>query len=321
MIDVSVVIITYNRKEKVERLIQSVLNANWEGLTREVIVVDDCSPDGTFEFLKNKYTDHPEITLLQNEVNSKASHSRNRGIGASCGRYIFCIDDDVVVHREAFQELYKTRQSLVGQKVILAPLMFEYEKPDVLWYAGVRLNMWTTFGTFQGQGRTLDEYGPLPDTLETDTIVTAFFMDRSCLEEVGVFDEKRFPFQFEEMDFFNRSGFFGYRLLVVSPAHIYHDHEQGAFLNHPWRLELTAKNKLLTCKLWSSSLLQEYVSLAFSTATLLAYFGLKLLVYRKEQMACMKALVRGMRDGFKGLKSITPYRQVYREHLISAEQS
>jgi len=108
---------------------------------------------------------------------------------------------------------------------------------------------------------------------------------------------------------------------VVSHAHIYHDHEQGAFLNHPWRLELTAKNKLLTCKLWSSSLLQEYVSLAFSTATLLAYFGLKLLVYRKERMACMKALVRGMRDGFKGLKSITPYRQVYRKHFISAEQS
>jgi len=47
----SVVIPVYNEKRWIAELLARVLAADCCGLTREVIIVDDCSTDGTTELL------------------------------------------------------------------------------------------------------------------------------------------------------------------------------------------------------------------------------------------------------------------------------
>ena len=57
----------------------------------EIIVIDDCSTDGTYEMLqKNK-----DIKLIKNKINSKAGASRNRGIEQAAGEYIIFLDAHV----------------------------------------------------------------------------------------------------------------------------------------------------------------------------------------------------------------------------------
>tara|TARA_B100000470_G_scaffold95848_1_gene74021 strand:- start:690 stop:890 length:201 start_codon:yes stop_codon:yes gene_type:complete len=57
---ISVVIPTYNRKHTLSRALDSVLAQSYQPF--EIIVIDDGSTDGTFDWIKSKY---PSIKLLE----------------------------------------------------------------------------------------------------------------------------------------------------------------------------------------------------------------------------------------------------------------
>ena len=50
-IPVSVIIATYNSKESLERVLESLCAQDFDFSKFEVIIVDDCSGDGTVEML------------------------------------------------------------------------------------------------------------------------------------------------------------------------------------------------------------------------------------------------------------------------------
>jgi len=85
---ISVVIPTYNRKEKTLRAINSVLDQDFKNV--EIIVVDDGSTDGTAEFLTKKKL---PITILKKE-NGGVSSARNFGIEKASGNFVALLDSD-----------------------------------------------------------------------------------------------------------------------------------------------------------------------------------------------------------------------------------
>lgn len=87
---VSIILPTYNRVALLPRAIDSVLDQSYRDL--ELIVVDDCSTDGTEQELL-KITD-PRLRLIRQKVNSGPSAARNAGIRASTGQYIAFQDSD-----------------------------------------------------------------------------------------------------------------------------------------------------------------------------------------------------------------------------------
>jgi len=89
---ISVIIPTYNCSPWLRRSIDSVLS---QGLTHlEIIVIDDASTDDTQDLLSKHYGNNPLVHILLNEKNMKLGASRNRGITAACGKYIFFLDAD-----------------------------------------------------------------------------------------------------------------------------------------------------------------------------------------------------------------------------------
>ena len=84
---VSIVIPTHNRKKHVERLINSILENTYKNI--EIIVIDDDSTDGTYEYLKEKFGNLPNFKIVRNNKNLLVSGSRNKGIGLSKGELIF----------------------------------------------------------------------------------------------------------------------------------------------------------------------------------------------------------------------------------------
>ena len=70
--------------------IESVLNQR--NVDLEVIVIDDCSTDGTEEFVKG--LNDERIRYIRNEKNSGLEYNRNSGLRNARGKYITWIDDD-----------------------------------------------------------------------------------------------------------------------------------------------------------------------------------------------------------------------------------
>jgi glycosyltransferase involved in cell wall biosynthesis len=89
---VSVIIPAYNREKFIGRAIKSVLTQTFSDL--EVIVVDDCSTDGTAGLASEfSHTDN-RVHLIRQQSNAGAQAARYRGIQVARGAYIGFLDSD-----------------------------------------------------------------------------------------------------------------------------------------------------------------------------------------------------------------------------------
>jgi glycosyltransferase involved in cell wall biosynthesis len=76
---VSIVFTSYNHKEYLRQALESLLNQSYSNF--ELIIIDDCSTDGSQEILK-EYASDPRVNLILSEVNS-GSYVRSSNYGAS----------------------------------------------------------------------------------------------------------------------------------------------------------------------------------------------------------------------------------------------
>ena len=87
---VSIVITTHNRLKYLKNAIDSVLKQTYKNI--ELIVVDDASNDGTYEYLNN--SSNLKYIRIDKEQSKGGNYARNHGILASKGKYIALLDDD-----------------------------------------------------------------------------------------------------------------------------------------------------------------------------------------------------------------------------------
>jgi glycosyltransferase involved in cell wall biosynthesis len=110
---VSVIICTHNRKDLVTRAIDSVFAQ--ESVRTEVVVVDDCSQDVTFETLDQRYGER--IVLVRLDENRRVAFATNRGFDNSSGDFIALLGDD-----DYWTDTRKLRKQLA---------VFERSDPDL----------------------------------------------------------------------------------------------------------------------------------------------------------------------------------------------
>ncbi len=85
---ISVIIPTYNRLHLIGRAIKSVLNQSYKSF--EIIVIDDGSSDGTFDFIQRTFLD----VLILKQLNKGVSSARNLGLKFAKGDWIAFLDSD-----------------------------------------------------------------------------------------------------------------------------------------------------------------------------------------------------------------------------------
>ena len=89
---ISVIVITYNRKELLKETIDSIINQTYKNF--ELIIVDNYSDYDFFSYIKSFNDDR--IKPYQNQNNGIIAVNRNYGIKKAKGEYIaFCDDDDL----------------------------------------------------------------------------------------------------------------------------------------------------------------------------------------------------------------------------------
>lgn len=88
----SIVIPVFNEVSTVSELLRKV-EAVDVGMEKELVIVDDCSTDGTRELLESMKTDHPERQFV--------FHEKNRGKGAALRSGFSVASGDIVVIQDA----------------------------------------------------------------------------------------------------------------------------------------------------------------------------------------------------------------------------
>jgi glycosyltransferase involved in cell wall biosynthesis len=99
---ISIIIPTYNSLKYIEGTIRSVLNSKLVDI--EIIVVDDCSTDGTYGWIRRQY---PSILLFKNDIQSGGPNAgRNLGLSKATGEWINFLDhDDKINPMKLFYQL------------------------------------------------------------------------------------------------------------------------------------------------------------------------------------------------------------------------
>lgn len=92
---VSVIIPSYSRRYDLCQCIDSILTQT--SVSIEIIVVDDCSEDGTREVLRRNY---PDVRLISCVRRYGPSHLRNLGLREAKGAFILFLDSDVVLPKQ-----------------------------------------------------------------------------------------------------------------------------------------------------------------------------------------------------------------------------
>jgi glycosyltransferase involved in cell wall biosynthesis len=147
----TVIICAYNEQATIRDVIgrtQAVdLGSNWE---REIIVVDNCSTDGTREVLS--HLNDPEITVILHDQNYGKGRSIRSGIEAMSGDYMIIQDADAEydpAEQPGFLRIVEETgaRAVYGSRVLGGHVRYKYAHA----YLGVRLLTLLTNVLFGGR--------------------------------------------------------------------------------------------------------------------------------------------------------------------------
>jgi len=255
-VDVSVIVVSYNTRELLRECLLS-LQRETDGVSYEVVVVDNASEDGSAAMVPEAF---PEISLLALDTNVGFARANNLAAERARGSYLLLLNPDTVVLGGAVQRLVEFARRHPDAGVYGGRTLREDGSvdPSSCWGAP---SLWslTCFavglsGLFP-RSRLFD-----PESLgrwERDSVrhvdVVAgclLLMDGRLWRELGGFDSRFFMYG-EDFDLCLRAGRLGYRPTVTPDATIVH--LLGASSDsRPDRKQLVLKAKVtLMTKHWS----------------------------------------------------------------------
>ena len=225
--DVTVLLTTWNTREMTLEAIRSV-EKKTEGITYEVIVVDDASDDGTAEALRLEF---PHVRVIVSPHNLGFVRANNLGASSARGRHLFLLNTDTLLVNNAIAVLSR----------------YLDEHPDVGACGGMLLNRDMTPQVSYGNEPSLPQAAvdafflndllpnagfpqrgivprfPCAGTIDVDYITGADLMiQRSIVDSIGLFDEL-FREYCEETDLCRRvRTVAGKRVVFVPDASVMH---------------------------------------------------------------------------------------------------
>jgi glycosyltransferase involved in cell wall biosynthesis len=89
---VTIGITAFNAAPTIERALRSALAQSWRPI--EVVVVDDCSCDGTAAVIAALTAERPQVRVFRHETNRGVAAARNKILAEARGEFVAFFDDD-----------------------------------------------------------------------------------------------------------------------------------------------------------------------------------------------------------------------------------
>ena len=98
--ELTVVIVNYRVKYLLEQTLRSVEQA-MQGMTGEIIVVDNLSGDDSIAFSRER---HPQVTYIENQENVGFARANNQAIMQARGEFTLILNPDTIITPQCLQE-------------------------------------------------------------------------------------------------------------------------------------------------------------------------------------------------------------------------
>ncbi|MDO8505394.1 MAG: glycosyltransferase family 2 protein [bacterium] len=218
--DLSIVIVSWNVKEKLRECLRSVEEISESSPTLvggvrggggvEVFVVDNASKDGSVEMVKQEF---PWVYVIANDFNAGFAKANNQAIRLSQGRYVLLLNPDMRVFPGTLDGMVQFMDEPRNEKVGVAGCHLvsaaSETVPHVRRFPAIKDQLAIMLKVPHLFPRVLDRYmmADFDYTKEArvDSIRGSFFMiRRKVLDTIGLLDEGFFIW-FEEVDFCKRA--------------------------------------------------------------------------------------------------------------------
>ncbi|HIL56790.1 MAG TPA: glycosyltransferase family 2 protein [Rhodothermales bacterium] len=216
---VTVVIVTWNGRELLERFLPSVLATDYPDL--EVVVADNASTDGTVEWLA---AHHPGVVVARHEENLLFAEGNNRAVPQATGDVLVFLNNDVEVPPDWLRPLVA---ALAERPDVAAvqPKLLQLDRQSFE-YAGAAGGFLDRYGFPFTRGRLFEHLEADRGQYDAPRDVTwatgaALAVRRDAFEAAGGFDPT-FEMHMEEIDLCWRLWRSGWRVRCEPTSEAYH---------------------------------------------------------------------------------------------------
>ena len=295
---VVVILLNWNNAHFTAPCIRSLEKSDYSNM--HILVVDNGSQDGSPEALQN---DFPNLALIRNGQNLGFAAGNNVGIRAALemgAEYVLILNNDTEVDSGLIRELVSMCEAdhSIG---ISTPKMYFMNPPNVIWFAGSTVNLWTGTSNHIGCGEI--DRGQFDAIAEPGFATGCCFLVRAdVLKRLGGFEERFFIYS-EDADFSLRCRKAGYRIVFNPRGKLWHK-ESGTMAKNgggpgarqsPLQHYLKARNGIFVVRR-HASLLQKFISYPICTLRM----GRRLL-YRllERDWDSARSTAKGLLEGFR----------------------
>ena len=238
----SIITINYNGVKDTCELIESL---PLEEQSIEVIVVDNASKENEAAIIANHY---PMVKVIRSEKNLGFAGGNNLGIKAAQGKYLFFINNDVILKPQTSDISHLVSRLETDNKIAMVcpKIRFAWGDNPIQFAGYTPLSRYTMRNRSIGFGETdkgqYDIAHPTPYAHGA-----AMLVKREALEQVGLMPECYFLY-YEELDWsmmFTRAG---YDIWYEPACTIYHKESQSTGQNSSLKTYYLTRNRLLFVK-------------------------------------------------------------------------
>jgi glycosyltransferase involved in cell wall biosynthesis len=201
---ISVIIPTFNREKTITYCLNSVSNQTYDNI--EIIVIDDCSTDGTVDIV-NSYSDR-RINCIALKRNKGAQAARNRGIIEANGDWIaFQDSDDEWIKKKLEMQINVLKEENFNPWTVIhcAGIRYDYKK---------KIKVFNDNIIKQGKGSYLELFINPPPMFQS------ILVSKTALRKIGYLDEDVLAHQ--EWDTSIRLAKYCRFVYIKEPLFIYH---------------------------------------------------------------------------------------------------
>lgn len=231
--EVSIVTVIMNHLSVLKDMLESLFITTKPSVSFELIIVDNCSTDGSANYIKEHY---PSVVLIENKKEQGFAKNNNDGAKVADGNYILILNPDITLINNAIDVLYdyiKTNPSvgIVAPKLLNPDLSLQYSARKFISLKVLFIRIFTK-GKDDIHNKAVQHYlmydsvcdGPI----EVDWCMgAALLFKKDFYFELGGFDEKFFLYV-EDADICNRCWKAGKKVIYLPQAEVIHMHQRSS---------------------------------------------------------------------------------------------
>ena len=240
--ELSIIIVSYNVRELLIRCIESVIKNIGTDILIEIIVVDNCSVDGSSQAVRQRFS---EVKIIENNFNAGFPAANNQGFAVATGDYILMLNPDTEIIDNSIQKLLAFYKTIDGAGIVGPKLLNpDMSRQNVVWrFPKVRYIIAEIWYLNFLIPRKYYKEKDFNTSFEVDSMSgAALIFSKKVLQKLGGLDEKLF--WIEDVDLCFRAHEIGLHNYYYHEAAIIHHIGQSAKKNYNLSIYFQTVNKI-----------------------------------------------------------------------------